>query len=107
MRFFLPRIPYPLWHDDNVRHVESATVADCRLVTLFGPAGTFQESIDYHAGAGAGQHPLELGAENMTTCEPPDGLNQSRVLVAEIDGELTKRDDPKTVLEQMRKSALA
>jgi hypothetical protein len=43
----------------------------------------------------------------MITRERTDRLKQAKELIAEIDGELAKRKAPKTVLEQMRKSALA
>ena len=43
----------------------------------------------------------------MSTIERPERLKRAQTLTAGIDGELAKRQAPKTVLEQMRKSALA
>ena len=43
----------------------------------------------------------------MTTGERGGRLDHARTLITEIDGELEQRQDPKTVLEQMRKSAIA
>jgi hypothetical protein len=43
----------------------------------------------------------------MTEDERSDHLNRSKNLISEIDGELELRQDPKTALDQMRKSAIA
>ena len=43
----------------------------------------------------------------MTEDERSDHLNRSKNLISEIDGELELRQDPKTPLDQMRKSAIA
>src|SRR5438046_1947359 len=43
----------------------------------------------------------------MNITERPERLNRAQTITAGIDCELTKREGAKTVLEQMRRSALA
>src|ERR1700730_16496260 len=43
----------------------------------------------------------------MTEAERRDHLNHAKGLINEIDDELEQRQDPKTALDQMRKSAIA
>ena len=43
----------------------------------------------------------------MTEGERSEHLNHAKSLLSEIDGELEQRQDPKTALDQMRKSAIA
>ena len=43
----------------------------------------------------------------MNITERPERLKRAQTLAADIDGELTQRQAPKNILEQMRKSALA